>query len=61
MPIAPHFNDPAHWQQRAEEARVLAERVRDETTKKLMLRIADDYDDLAINAAIPSMWGWRIH
>jgi len=60
MPIAPHINDSEHWHQRAEEARVLAERVRDETTKKLMLRIADDYDDLAVNA-IPSMWGWRIH
>jgi hypothetical protein len=29
--------------------------VRDETTKKLMLRIADDYDDLAVNAAIRAM------
>ena len=57
MPIAPHFNDFEHWHQRAEEASVLAERVRDETTKKLMLRIADDYDDLAVNAATPSMWG----
>ena len=57
MPIAPRFNDSEHWHQRAEEARVLAERVRDETTKKLMLRIADDYDNLAVNAATPSMWG----
>jgi len=54
MPIAPHINDSEHWHQRAEEARVLAERVRDETTKKLMLRIADDYDDLAVRAAIRS-------
>ena len=57
MPIAQHFNDPKYWHQRAEEVRVLAERVRDETTKKLMLRIADDYDDFAVNAATPSMWG----
>ena len=57
MPIAQHFNDPKYWHQRAEEVRVLAERVRDETTEKLMLRIADDYDDLAVNAATPSMWG----
>jgi hypothetical protein len=55
MPIAPHFNNPEHWHRRAEEARVLAEQMRDETTKKLMLRIADDYDDLAVNAAIRSM------
>ena len=62
MPIAlQHFNGPEQWHQRAEEARVLAEQTNNDRTKKLMLRIADDYDDLAINAAIPSMWGWRIH
>jgi hypothetical protein len=55
MAIAPHFNDPERWHQRAEEARVLAEQMRDETTKKLMLRIADDYDDLAVGAAIRSI------
>ena len=52
MPIAPHFNDPAHWQQRAEEARVMAGQMSDETTKKLMRSIADDYDDLSVRAAI---------
>jgi 5-bromo-4-chloroindolyl phosphate hydrolysis protein len=52
MPIAQHFNDPAHWQQRAKEARVLAGQMSDETTKKLMRRIADDYDDLSVRAAI---------
>ena len=55
MPIAPHFNDFEHWHQRAEEARVLAERVRDEMIKMLMLRIADDYDDLAVNAPTRSI------
>ena len=45
MPIAAHFNDPEL------EARVLAEQMRDETTKKLMLGIADDYDELAVRAA----------
>ena len=53
MPIAPqHFNRPEQWHQRAEEARVLAERTSNERTKKLMLRIAEDYDDIGIRVAI---------
>ena len=52
MPIAPHLNDPEHWRRRAEEARVLAEQVTNETAKKMMLKIADDYDKLAVRAAI---------
>ena len=56
MPIAlQHFNGPEQWHQRAEEARVLAEQTGNERTKKLMLRIADDYDDLAFNAATRSI------
>jgi len=51
MPDVPHFSDPEDWHQRAEEARVLAQQMRDESNKKLMLRIADDYDDLAARAA----------
>ena len=54
MPDVPHFSDPEDWHQRAEEARVLAQQMRDESNKKLMLRIADDYDDLAVRAAIRS-------
>jgi hypothetical protein len=57
MRIAPHFNDPAHWQQRAEEARALAEQMSDETSRKMMLRIADDYELLAVRAAIRSAPG----
>ena len=52
MPIAPHFNDPQHWCQRAEESRVLAEQMIDETAKEMMLRIADDYDKLAVRASV---------
>ena len=55
MPIAPHLNDPEHWRQRAQESRVLAEQMSDETSKKMMLKIADDYDDLANRAAIRSI------
>ena len=56
MPIAlQHFNGSEQWHQRAEEARVLAEQTSNERTKKLMLRIADDYDDLAVNAATRSI------
>ena len=54
MPIPPHFDDPKHWRQRAEEVRVLAEQMNTERTRKLMLKIADDYDDLAVRAAIHS-------
>jgi hypothetical protein len=51
MSVASHFNDPAHWRQRAEEARLLAKQMNDEAEKKTMLGIADDYDKLAIRAA----------
>ena len=54
MPIAPHFNDPEHWQRRAEESRVLAEQMNDETAKEIMLRTAGIYDGLAVRAAILS-------
>ena len=56
MPIAPqHINGPERWHQRAEKARVLAEQTSNKRTKKLMLRIADDYDGLAVNAATRSI------
>ena len=52
MPGVPLFNDPKHWQQRAEECRVLAVQMNDETAKQIMLGIADDYVELAVRAAI---------
>jgi len=51
MPVAPHFNDPDHWRQRAKETRILAEQISDEAEKKTILGIADDYDKLAVRAA----------
>ena len=52
MPIAPHFNDPEYYRRRAEEFRVLAEQMRDETSKKIMLGIANDYEKLKSGEAL---------
>jgi len=59
MRDVPHFNDPEHWQLRAEESRVMAEQMNDETAKQIMLRIADDYDKLATRSAA-RLWGWKV-
>src|SRR6516165_3410623 len=50
-PDVPHFNDPEYYRRRVEESRVLAEQMRDETSKKTMLGIANDYEKLATRAA----------
>jgi hypothetical protein len=55
MRIAPHFNDYKYWHQRAEEIRVLAEQMSTERTKKMMLKISDDYAELAGRAAMRSI------
>jgi hypothetical protein len=41
------INDPAHWRQRAEEARRIAEQLADAVAKQTMLDIARSYDNLA--------------
>ena len=41
---------PDHWRYRAEEIRTLAEEISDETSRLMMLRIAIDYDRLAVRA-----------
>jgi hypothetical protein len=56
MPIAAHFNDPQHWQQRAKEAHLLAERKSDETVKQAMLMVAEECDRFAIGAAMCSIY-----
>ena len=37
------FNDPEHWRNRAERARSLADQMKDEAFKQIMLRTAADY------------------
>src|SRR5262249_10970889 len=46
-----HFiNEPQHWRARAEEARILANKMDDSESKDAMLRIAKDYERLAKRA-----------
>ena len=56
MPIAPDVNDPEYWDQRAKEARHLAEHMSDETAKQAMLMVADVCDRFAIGAAMCSIY-----
>jgi len=44
---ATKVDDPSFWSSRAEEVRVIAEEVKDDGRRALMLRIAEDYDLLA--------------
>jgi hypothetical protein len=45
------LNNVEYWRRRAEETRVHAEQVSEPEAKRMMLRIADDYDKLARRAA----------
>lgn len=44
------FNNPAHWQHRADETRLLAGHRIDLVAKATILKIADEYDRLASRA-----------
>jgi hypothetical protein len=44
------INNPQHWRDRAEEARVNAERMGDSESRRMMLEIADGYVRLAERA-----------
>jgi hypothetical protein len=47
----PFRYDPTHWRARAEEMRRLAKDTKHHSLKQTMLRIADEYDELASKAA----------
>lgn len=51
MSHARPFNNPAHWHQRAQEARLLAEQLEDLVAKASILGMAEEYDRLALRAA----------
>jgi hypothetical protein len=44
------INDPRHWRDRAEEARLVAGDTKDLASREAMLRIAENYDRLAKRA-----------
>lgn len=50
MAISSFATDPDHWRQRAREMRALAEQMNNETSREIMLRIAEDYEKLAHRA-----------
>jgi hypothetical protein len=50
MPTHPHHNSASYWADLAAEARIAAERMRDDDTRSTMLRIAERYENLAKRA-----------
>jgi len=44
------INDPKHWRKRAREARIVGDELTDPDAKRQMLRMADDYEELARRA-----------
>ena len=48
------FFNPCHWLHRAEEMRALADDMKDDTAKKSLLRLAEEYEKLAKRAEVRS-------
>jgi hypothetical protein len=44
------LNNPAHWHLRAEEARLLADKLIDPVAKATILKMAEEYEKLAARA-----------
>jgi DNA invertase Pin-like site-specific DNA recombinase len=51
MPPLSPLEDPEHWLQRAKETRALAEAIADIESKRTMLKIAEEYEKLALQAS----------
>jgi hypothetical protein len=47
MPLPTALNDPAYWRQRAQEARSIAGLLDDSAAKRVMLQIAQQYEQIA--------------
>jgi hypothetical protein len=50
-------NNAEHWRARAKEMQALADQANDEISKQVMLRIAEDYDRLALRAELRVIGG----
>jgi hypothetical protein len=44
------INDPEHWRSCAEEARTIADDIKDAEVRRMMLSVAEAYDQLADRA-----------
>jgi hypothetical protein len=51
MPTPSPLANPEHWRKRAKEAREVAEAITDPESKGVMLKIAENYEKLALRAA----------
>jgi hypothetical protein len=47
MPAPTLLNDPAHWRQRAQEARRIADQLHDPAARQAMLEVSQNYEQLA--------------
>ena len=50
------IEDPRYWLQRAEDFRVMAERMKDERGRQALLSVADSYDRFARSASMGSLY-----
>ena len=48
------INDPAHWRDRAKQARLFAEGMKEDANKETMLRIALRYEELGERTKTPA-------